>query len=133
MRDDARRSTHHLFLLLLGVSLTFTAILYTFSDGILSLIDRNPDPEVIEATLKCYLIVRASIPSIALYNGGTAVFRAMSQSRVTFRVSVLMNIINVTGNAVLIFGFGNGGGGWVGAGSAGGTGTGTGSGGSAFG
>ena len=105
MTEDARRSTHHMFLLLLGVSLTITAVLYLFSDGVLSLINRNPDPEVIQATRTYYLIVMASIPSIALYNGGTAVFRAMSKSRVTFRVSVLMNIINVTGNAVLIFGF----------------------------
>ena len=47
MSEDARRSTHHLFLLLLTVSLTFTAILYAFSDGILPLINRNPAPAVI--------------------------------------------------------------------------------------
>ncbi|MBQ4426026.1 MAG: MATE family efflux transporter [Lachnospiraceae bacterium] len=106
MKDEARRSTHHMFLLLLGTSLTITAALYLFGDGVLSLINHNPDPEVIEATRKYYMIVMASVPAIALYNGGTAVFRAMSQSNVTFRVSVLMNVLNVIGNAVLIFGFG---------------------------
>ena len=50
------------------------------------------------------LIVTASIPFIALYNGGAAIFRAMGNSQVSMRVSLLMNAINVTGNAILVFG-----------------------------
>lgn len=50
------------------------------------------------------LIVTASIPFIALYNGGAAIFRAMWNSQVSMRVSLLMNAINVTGNAILVFG-----------------------------
>lgn len=50
------------------------------------------------------LIVTASIPFIALYNGGAAIFRAMGNSQVSMRVSLLMNTINVTGNAILVFG-----------------------------
>ena len=50
------------------------------------------------------LIVTASIPFIALYNGGAAIFRAMGNSQVSMRVSLFMNAINVTGNAILVFG-----------------------------
>ena len=50
------------------------------------------------------LIVTASIPFIALYNGGAAIFRAMGNSQVSMWVSLLMNAINVTGNAILVFG-----------------------------
>ena len=50
------------------------------------------------------LIVTVSIPFIALYNGGAAIFRAMGNSQVSMRVSLLMNAINVTGNAILVFG-----------------------------
>lgn len=50
------------------------------------------------------LIVTASIPFIALYNGGAAIFRAMGNSQVSMRVSLLMNAINVTGNTILVFG-----------------------------
>lgn len=50
------------------------------------------------------LIVTASIPFIALYNGVAAIFRAMGNSQVSMRVSLLMNAINVTGNAILVFG-----------------------------
>ena len=54
------------------------------------------------------LIVFASIPFIALYNSGAALFRTMGNSQVTLKISVLMNVINVVGNAVLIYGFGLG-------------------------
>ena len=48
----------------------------------------------------------ASIPGIALYNGGAALWRTMGRSDISLKVSLLMNGINVAGNAILIFGFG---------------------------
>ena len=59
-----------------------------------------------EATNIYYSYVMASIPGIALYNGGAALFRTMSRSGVSLKVSLLMNGINVAGNAILIFGLG---------------------------
>lgn len=52
-----------------------------------------------------YKIVTLSIPFIAVYNGGAAIFRAMGNSRISMLVSIIMNIINVVGNAVLVYGF----------------------------
>ncbi len=54
---------------------------------------------------KTYLLITAiSIPFIAIYNAGAALFRAMGNSNITMIVTVIMNVINVVGNAVLIFG-----------------------------
>lgn len=50
--------------------------------------------------------ITQSAAGIALYNGGAALFRTMGHSDVSLKVSLLMNSINVIGNAVLIFGFG---------------------------
>ncbi|WP_073113129.1 MATE family efflux transporter [Hespellia stercorisuis] len=51
------------------------------------------------------MIVAASIPFMALYNGGAAIFRAEGNSKLPMKVSILMNVINVGGNALLIYGF----------------------------
>ena len=51
------------------------------------------------------LIVFASVPMIALYNAGASVFRAMGNSTIAMKTSLLMNAINLGGNALLIYGF----------------------------
>ena len=53
-----------------------------------------------------YFIISAwSYPFIALYNGCAALLRAMGNSRASMYVSALMNVLNVIGNAVLVYGF----------------------------
>lgn len=51
-----------------------------------------------------FMIVTASIPFVAIYNLTAAIFRTMGDSRTPMQVSVLMNLINVAGNAALIYG-----------------------------
>ena len=50
------------------------------------------------------LIVFLSIPAIAIYNGAAALFRTMGNSKVTMKISILMNSVNFIGNAILIYG-----------------------------
>ena len=63
------------------------------------------EPEVMKDSRTYLLIVLSSIPMIAMYNAGAAIFRAMGNSNVAMKTSLLMNSINVFGNAILIFGF----------------------------
>lgn len=89
------------------VSLSAVAIMilvYFGKDIILSQVFGHITAEVKGHADIYLLIVTASIPFIALYNGGAAIFRAMGNSQVSMRVSLLMNAINVTGNAILVFG-----------------------------
>ena len=51
------------------------------------------------------MIVTASIPFIAIYNGCAALFRIMGNSKISMNMSMLMNGINIAGNAILIYGF----------------------------
>ena len=67
------------------------------------------EPEVMKDSRTYLLIVLSSIPMIAMYNAGAAIFRAMGNSNVAMKTSLLMNSINVFGNALLIFGFPRGG------------------------
>lgn len=61
------------------------------------------------ADARLYLLITAfSIPFIAVYNAGAAIFRAMSDSRTSMLVSLIMNGVNILGNALLIYGMGRG-------------------------
>lgn len=105
-REEACRSAQQLMVLLGVVSLAVTALLYLFRDLIVTRLFGHIDADVMEATNIYYSYVMASIPGIALYNGGAALFRTMSRSGVSLKVSLLMNGINMVGNAILIFGLG---------------------------
>ena len=90
------------FVTLCAIGITF--IVYLGKGFILHTVFGHITSEVRGHANTYLLIVSASIPFIALYNGGAAIFRAMGNSRVSMQVSIIMNIINVSGNAILIYG-----------------------------
>lgn len=106
--EDARKAGQHLMMLMIAVSAAVTFLLYILRGVVVSKLFGSIDAEVMGATNTYYRIVMASVPAIALYNGGTALFRAMERTDITLKVSMVMNGINVAGNAILIFGLGCG-------------------------
>lgn len=79
-----------------------------FARGLLRTVYGSIAPEVLDAGV-CYLRVTAlSYPALALYNAGAALFRSMGNSRISMQISVLMNLVNILGNAVCIFVLGMG-------------------------
>lgn len=56
-----------------------------------------------------YLTITAlSIPFLALYNSGAAIFRTMGNSKLPMKIMLYMNIAHALGNAVFIYGFKSG-------------------------
>ncbi len=86
-------------------SIVVMALLYVCKEFILSVVFGSITPEVRGHAETYLLIVSASIPFIALYNCGAALFRTMGNSKISMLTSLLMNVINITGNAILIYGF----------------------------
>ena len=92
----------NLFITVLAVGVTI--LVYAGQNLILQGVFGKIEPDVMEHCRIYLLIVAGSIPFIALYNGGAAVFRAMGNSQISMKTSLFMNMINIIGNAVLIYG-----------------------------
>ena len=106
--DEARAASDQLVLAAVLLSLVIIAVMYVFKNGIMTLVFGEIEADVRHYCDVYYLIVTASIPFIGVYNSGAALFRSVGNSKLTMRISIVMNIINVAGNAILIFGFGCG-------------------------
>ena len=104
-QDDARKSATQLVWFITLAAVVITAIMYIGKSFVLNVVFGQIEPDVYQHANTYLLIVTASIPFIALYNGGAAIFRTMGNSKVSMKVSIVMNFINVAGNALLIYGF----------------------------
>lgn len=103
--DNACSAANQLVLFIAVLSVGVMALVYLLRGFILHQVFGQISPEVM-AYCSTYLdIVSLSIPFIALYNGGAALFRTMGNSKISMYTSLLMNAINVVGNAILIYGF----------------------------
>ena len=65
-------------------------------------------PEVMANSQKYFIITLFALPGIAIYNSAAALFRAQGNSNIIMQTAVIANMINVCGNALLIFGLGCG-------------------------
>ena len=81
-----------------------SGILLLWSRTILSLIFGRVEPDVMGNARIYMLLTAVSFPFLALYHSSAAVFRAMGNTRVSMLMSLLMNVINLAGNAICIFG-----------------------------
>ena len=101
--EQARRSAGQLVTLAASMGLLMMALCLMFAKGLLRLFFGSIDQAVMEAGLIYLRITALSFPFIALYNAGAAIFRSVGNSKVSMKVSLLMNAINVAGNALCIF------------------------------
>lgn len=104
-KEAACESANQLVWFVTLCAIVITAIVYAGKYVILHGIFGQIDADVMHHADVYLMIVAMSIPFIAMYNAGAAVFRTMGNSKVSMGVSLIMNIINVGGNAVLIYGF----------------------------
>ena len=104
-RKKASQAATQLIWFITICAVVITILIYLCKSWILHGVFGKIEEDVMRHADIYLMIVAASIPFIALYNGGAAIFRTMGNSEVSMRVSMIMNVINVTGNAVLIYGF----------------------------
>ena len=101
--EKARQSAGQLVTLAAALGTVMMVLCLIFARGLLRLFFGSIDQAVMDAGLIYLRITALSFPFIALYNAGAAIFRSVGNSKVSMQVSLLMNAINVLGNALCIF------------------------------
>ena len=86
-------------------SLATMLLIYLLKSLILNSLFGQISLEVKEAADIYFKIVTLSIPFLAIYNCGAAVFRTIGNSKLPMKIMLYMNILNIVGNAILIFVF----------------------------
>ena len=102
--EKAGHSAQQLLLFMGEVSLAVMLLFYLGKHFVLGVVFGQVEPDVAAYANTYYLIVEASIPFLAIYSAGAALFRVMGNSGISMWVSTAMNAINVIGNTILIFG-----------------------------
>ena len=106
-RREAVKAGHsgaQLLLFMGEASLLIMVLFYLAKGFVLGVVFGQVEPDVAAYANTYYIIVEASIPFLAIYSAGAALFRVMGNSKISMWVSLLTNLINVAGNALLIFG-----------------------------
>lgn len=83
-------------------------LIYACKWFILHVVFGKIEPDVMRDSNTYLMIVSLSIPFLAMYNAGAAMFRSMGDSKTPMKMSLVMNGINIAGNALLIYGLGMG-------------------------
>ncbi len=101
--EKAQRSVGQLFLMAVALGVATMVPCLIFDEQLMRLCFGAIEADVMEAGLQYLRITALSFPFIALYNAGAAIFRSTGNSKVSMQASMLMNIINVVGNAFCIY------------------------------
>lgn len=102
--EEASRSAGQLVTLsaLLGVAVAAFCLL--LRAPMLRLFFGSIDDTVMREALIYFTITGLSYPFLALYNAGAAIFRSTGNSAISMKVSIFMNLMNVAGNALCVYG-----------------------------
>lgn len=100
-KEGAKQLVWVVFVISLAVMLP--AVL--FRNPLLNLVFGSISPEIMQNARIYFLITALSYPFLGIYNACSSIFRAAGNSRISLWTSLLMNGVNIVGNALLIYVF----------------------------
>jgi len=103
--EDASEASIQLMVSSTAIGAVLMLISLLFHGALVDLIFGSIEADVRGAAMTYFWITGISYPFLALYNAGAALCRAQGDSKTTMRISIIVNLVNVLGNALLILGF----------------------------
>lgn len=104
-KKESNRAAGQVVLTVFVISLLIAGFCILGGEKLLRLVFGTVEYSVMENALVYFMITVISYPFLALFSAGAAFYRASGNSKFPTKVSVASNLINVTGNALFIYGF----------------------------
>ncbi len=102
--ENACEAAGQLILITTMVSAVIAVVALLGNRHLLSMIFGKVEDSVMENAQIYFWLSALSYPFLAVYNSCAALYRAMGNSKVSMYASLVMNAINIAGNAICVFG-----------------------------
>lgn len=103
--EKANMSARQVLFIITAISVVVSAVCLIFQKPLLRLIFGAVDADVMRASEIYFFFTALSFPFIAAYDSAASIFRAQENTKGPMTISMISNIMNISGNAVLIWVF----------------------------
>ena len=107
-KETACHAAEQLVMICGLIALVICGISFFGNRRILHLVYGSVEEQVMTYAAEYFFITSLSFPFLGIYNAGAALFRVMGNSNISMITSIVMNGLNIIGNAVFVYGFGMG-------------------------
>ena len=103
-KERANESARQVLFIITLISIIVSAICLGFKKPLLRLIFGSVEADVMRASEIYFFYTALSFPFIALYDAAASIFRAQDNTKGPMAISMISNIMNIVGNAIMIWG-----------------------------
>ena len=103
-KRDCQRAMGHLLTMTVGAGVIVMVLCLIFNRPLLTLFFGHVDKEVMDTSVTYFAWLALSYPFLTMITAGGAILRVKRNTKVSFYVSIIRNVVNIIGNAILIYG-----------------------------
>lgn len=101
-KEKANESARQVLFIITAISVAVSLICLVFQKPLLRLIFGSVEPAVMRASETYFFYTALSFPFIAAYDSAASIFRAQDNTKGPMIISMISNVMNIAGNAVMI-------------------------------
>ena len=101
-KEKANESARQVLFIITAISVAVSLICLVFQKPLLRLIFGSVEPAVMSASETYFFYTALSFPFIAAYDSAASIFRAQDNTKGPMIISMISNVMNIAGNAVMI-------------------------------
>ena len=102
-KRDAQRAMGHLLTMTVGAGVIVMTLCLLFNRPLLTLFFGHVEKDVMDTSVNYFAWLSLSYPFLTMITAGAAILRVKRNTKVSFYVSIIRNVVNIIGNAILIY------------------------------